>query len=240
MRDRRIIQWQRHYRKLFDDCERLGINCPAATVFEADLAKISLHDPDCIVKIIVTRGIGARGYAALEQVEPTRAVLSSTLPSYPSEYATEGVTVRLCDLRLAHQPRLAGIKHLNRLEQVMARNEWNDPAIAEGLLRDETDHMISGTMSNLFVIRDRQLFTPDLASCGIAGVTRDRIMASAVQLGLDLMVGQLELTELLAADEILLCNSVIGVWQIRELEENRWIKGRVTPLIRALLEKDDD
>ena len=240
MDHRRVRNWPRHYRKLFGDCERLGIVCPPAEVFEADLARIAATDMACVVKIIVTRGVGGRGYAAFEQAEPTRVVLSSALPAYAPEYLTAGIVARLCTLRLARQPQLAGIKHLNRLEQVMARNEWSNPAIAEGLLLDQAGNVICGTMSNVFVIRDRGLHTPDLSGCGIAGVTRDRIMTAAVRLNLNVKIMQLTPGELLAADEVLLCNSVIGVWQVRELEQKRWEKGYFTPLIRTSLEKDDD
>lgn len=240
MHNRRVRNWSRHYLKLSGDCERLGIICPAAEVCEADLARIAAADSGCVVKIIVTRGVSGRGYAAFEQAEPTRVVLSSALPAYALEYLTTGIVARLCTLRLAIQPHLAGIKHLNRLEQVLARNEWSNPVIAEGLLLDQAGHVICGTMSNVFIIRDRQLFTPDLTGSGVAGVTRDRIMAAAVRLDLKVKIVQLTLEELLAADEVLLCNSVIGVWQVRELEQKRWEKGRFTPLIRTLLEKDDD
>ncbi|MHB0991274.1 MAG: aminodeoxychorismate lyase [Burkholderiales bacterium] len=236
----RVRNWALHYRKLASDCERLGIVCPAIDVLETDLARIAKADMACVVKIIVTRGVGGRGYGVFNQMQPGRIVSSSALPVHPPEYATEGIVARLCAIRLARQPLLAGIKHLNRLEQVIARNEWNDPAIAEGLLCDEAGHVIGGTMSNVFIIRDRQLYTPDLTGSGIAGVTRDRILASASSLGLMATIAQLDLQELLEADEVLLCNSVIGVWQIRELHRKRWEKGLFTPLIRAGLEKEDD
>ncbi|HET9113273.1 MAG TPA: aminodeoxychorismate lyase, partial [Burkholderiales bacterium] len=240
MHQRRVRNWASHYRKLAGDCERLGIVCPAIDVLEMDLARIAEDAAACVVKIIVTRGVGGRGYAAFGKIQPGRIVSSWALPVYAPENVTEGIVARLCSIRLARQPHLAGIKHLNRLEQVLARNEWDDPAIAEGLLCDETGHVISGTMSNVFIIRDRQLYTPDLSGSGIAGVTRDRILAMASGLGLKARIAQLTLQELLAADEVLLCNSVIGAWQIRELHRKRWEKGHFTPLIRARLEKEDD
>jgi aminodeoxychorismate lyase apoprotein (EC 4.1.3.38) len=92
------------------------------------------------------------------------------------------VKVRVCQLRLSRQPALAGIKHLNRLENVLARSEWQDPDIMEGLLLDDTGCVIGGTMTNLLAVRGRRLFTPDLSTSGIAGVTRERILAIAVEL----------------------------------------------------------
>ena len=232
--------WSLHYHKLSDDCARLGIMCPPKEIFAADLAQIFAQEQGCVVKIIVTRGAGARGYGVSGKMAPTRIVISSALPAYSAEYLSAGISARLCDLRLSRQPQLAGIKHLNRLEQVIARSEWNDPAIAEGLLLDEAGWVIGGTMSNVFIIRRRQLFTPLLTGSGVAGVTRARIMALAPRLGLTVSVTHIDLTALMAADEVLLCNSVIGLWSVRELAGKCWDTGQFAPAIRALLESDDD
>ncbi len=240
MRDARVRNWGRQYQKLAADCARLGMDCPASSLFEQDLAQVSAFLATGVVKIIVTRGTGDRGYAPTTGASPSRIVVTSALPSYPPQYASAGIVARWCELRLARQARLAGVKHLNRLEQVMARSEWRDPDIAEGLLQDEAGHVISGTMSNLFAIRERQLCTPDLTYCGVAGVTRDRVMNFAGKLGLQLAVAPLSQEDVLGADELLLCNSVIGVWQVRELAEKRWQSGRFAPQLRALLETDDD
>jgi len=150
------------------------------------------------------------------------------------------VAVRVCQLRLARQPLLAGIKHLNRLENVLARGEWQDPDIMEGLLLDESGHVIGGTMTNLFALRGRELFTPDLSNSGIAGVTRERILAFAVNLGLSINISQLSLSDLFESDEVMLCNSVIGVWQVRELAGNLWPRGQYVAVFRSLLETDSD
>lgn len=240
LRGGRPANWQRHYTKLAADCACLGINCPEISVFEQDLAQIPVTETACVVKIIVTRGISQRGYAPFSALTPARIVLASALPAPAPDCLSVGVRVRICSLRLARQPRLAGVKHLNRLEQVLARSEWQAPDIAEGLLLDEGEHVIGGTMSNLFIIRNQQLYTADLSHSGIAGVTRDRIMRLAANLGLIVKVTQLNLADLFAAEEVMLCNSVIGVWQVRELDQKQWQSGRFTPLFRALLEANDD
>ena len=229
--------WSRQYAKLADDCSALNIRCPDATVLAAELAQLP---PDCVAKIIVTRGPGARGYAAAADAMPTRIVTASALPVYPDSHCKIGVKARLCSLRLASQPRLAGIKHLNRLENVLARMEWDDAAIAEGLLLDEAGNVIEGTMSNLFACRDGVLHTPDLSRCGVAGVQRDRILALAAELGLSVMVAPLSLDTLMAADEVMLCNSVIGVWQVREFNGRVWESGGISARLRSLLEGRDD
>lgn len=229
--------WARQYARLAADCAVLSLRCPDAALLEAELAQLPA---DCVAKIIVTRGPGARGYAVAADAMPTRIVTASALPDYPESHYTSGVKVRLCDLRLAAQPRLAGVKHLNRLENVLARMEWDDAAIAEGLLLDEAGNVIEGTMSNVFALRDGVLHTPDLSRCGVAGVQRERILAFAAELGMAARVAPLALDELMAADEVMLCNSVIGLWPVREFNGRVWNGGAVGARLMALLEQRND
>lgn len=231
--------WRRQFAKLQTNCQMLKIECPAFATLSEELALIGAAEPDCVAKIIVTRGIGLRGYAPNSEAEPTRIVMSSPLPDYPASYLAEGVELHLCDLRLSRQPRLAGVKHLNRLENVLARMEWDDPAIAEGLLLDTAGNVIEGTMSNLFMLKDGMLFTPDLSYSGVAGVTRDRIMALAPVLGLELAVGNYTLDFLLQADEIVLCNSIMGALQVKVCRDICWKPGALTPKLRSLLSNEE-
>lgn len=229
--------WSRQYAKLAADCAALGLRCPDAATLAAELEQLP---PDCVAKIIVTRGPGARGYVMTADAVPTRIVTASALPAYPPSHYAGGVKVHLCNLRLSSQPRLAGVKHLNRLENVLARMEWNDADIAEGILRDEADNVIEGTMSNLFCCRAGVLHTPDLSRCGVAGVQRERMLVFAAALGLPVHVAPLSLDELMAADEVMLCNSVIGLWQVREFNGRVWASGEVCARLRTLLEGRDD
>ncbi|MFN3398577.1 MAG: aminodeoxychorismate lyase [Sulfurimicrobium sp.] len=229
--------WARQYGKLAADCAALDLRCPDAAILESELGRLP---PDCVAKIIVTRGRAARGYAVAPDALPTRVVTSGSLPFYPQSYVTQGVKVRLCGLRLASQPRLAGIKHLNRLENVLARMEWDDPAIAEGLLLDAAGDVIEGTMSNVFCYRAGVLHTPDLSGCGVAGVQRERILDFAARSGMAARVAKLPLDMLMEADEIMLCNSVIGLWPVREFNGRTWEIGGVAARLRQWLEERDD
>lgn len=229
--------WRRHYAKLRGDCERLGIPAPDEGILLDEVASVAQEMAECAVKIIVTRGQSERGYALPAQAQPTRIVSSSPLPTYPDKNATEGIKARICELRLADQPRLAGIKHLNRLENVLARAEWSDSSIAEGLLLDQRGNLIEGVMSNLFILRQGILLTPDLNRCGVAGATRERILAWAELAGIPAKIQEIALEALWDAEEVMLCNSLIGVWQVREIETSgkTWGRGKLTPLIREYL-----
>src|SRR5574340_17078 len=184
----KALHWPLHFLKLQHDCAALGISCPDEALLRAELDRVLAQHPDGVVKLIVTRGEGARGYAPSAAATPTRIWDFSPLPDYPAEWPTQGIKAHVCSLWLAAQPRLAGVKHLNRLENVLAAAELNaaqrhDSQLAEGLLLDAEGHLIEGTRSNLFLVSQGELVTPDLSRCGTAGMQRGRVMAWALQHG---------------------------------------------------------
>lgn len=229
--------WPLHYQKLQHDCTALGIACPDIALLSAELEWLLMQYPDGVVKLIVTRGQGTRGYAPPADVEPTHIWNVTPLPDYPADRATLGIKVRMCQLLLSQQPRLAGIKHLNRLENVLAAAEWNntephDADVAEGLLMDAEGNVIEGTRSNLFLVSRGKLITPDLSRCGVAGMQRDRVMAWAAQHNMPLQVCDVGLDEVMHADELFVVNSIINIWPIRELEQRCWSDFPIAAKIR--------
>ncbi|MGH8717917.1 MAG: aminodeoxychorismate lyase [Burkholderiales bacterium] len=234
-----VQSWQRQYQKLKEDCARLALDLPERSEIETDLFRVLEISPDSVVKIVITRGAGPRGYALNPESTPTRIVMTSSLPQYPPEWLERGVKVRVCDVKLSVQPRLAGIKHLNRLENVLARAEWQRAEYAEGLMLDGDGNVIEGTMSNIFAWLNDALITPDLTRCGVAGVQRDRVLEYARSQGIPVRIEAMKLDKLLAAEEVFLTNSVIGVWQVRELEVRRWNSSVFTSSVRSVLQSDE-
>ncbi len=210
-----------HQGRLARGLDRLGIGFSDGEALWAEVHRLAKGRGRAVIKIIVTRGTGPRGYRAPQGLSPNRIVSVGEWPAYPHSYYTAGVAVRFCDLRLGHCPRLAGIKHLNRLEQVLARAEWNDERWAEGLLQDQDGHLVSGTMSNLFLVRDKFLLTPLLDRCGVAGVMRRVIMDKAAGLGLQVREQRISLRSLEQAEELFLTNSLIGIWPVGRVGEQR-------------------
>lgn len=242
LRAGRPLLLNQHFERLCLGCSRLGIDSGGLTErLTRDiehLARLRDLQPFGVLKLIVTRGTGGRGYLAAPDMTPTRILLLSPLPDYPDDPAQAGVRVRLCDMTLALNPRLAGIKHLNRLEQVLARSEWHDPLIREGLLLDVEGFLVEGTMSNLLWVRAGQLYTPLLDRCGVAGVLRDRLLVLATDVGIQVHQGRFGLSELEQADEVLLCNSLIDIWPVVALEDRHWPVGPVTQRLQNLLTED--
>lgn len=228
-----VRHWALHYQKLQDDCAALEIRCPDFAVLTAELAQLLAKSPHGVFKIVVTRGEGQRGYAPPVQAIPTHFWDVAPIPLYPAHYQTDGVDVCFCQLRLSEQPRLAGIKHLNRLENVLAAAEIHDAV--EGLMLDAQGRVIEGTRSNVFVVKNGQLFTPDLSRCGVAGLQRQRIIRL-----MDVQIVDVTVVDLLEADEVFLVNSVIGVWRVRRLGSRHWTQFSTAQRVRlALLQEDE-
>lgn len=231
--------WPRHYRKLARDCDALAIPCPPEELLSREIG-LAAGAANAVVKLIVTRGSGQRGYAPPQTVSPTRIVMSAPVTSYPEEFARDGIKVHWCRTRVASLPRLAGVKHLNRLDNVLARAEWNDDAVPEGLMRGEDDNIIGGTMTNLFIAEDERLITPKLSTCGVAGVTRERIIETGRRRGLDCREEVITQARLIGAQEVLLVNSVIGVWPVRECAGHGWKPGPFSGRVKEWLDEEHD
>ena len=178
---------------------------------------------EAFIKVIVSRGSGGRGYRYDTEMRPTRVVMRVDAPSYPATLFAQGVELFACETRLGSNRQLAGIKHLNRLEQVLARNEWQDQFV-EGLVCDQQGFLVEGTMSNLFLIRGDSLVTPLLDQCGVAGVVRSVIIDAAVKHGIPFSEQRFNVDDLWQADGAFMTNSGFGVLPVNRFD------GRVIPL----------
>jgi len=227
--------WDRHMARLAFGCARLAIPAPDAALLRREAMRLCEGAGDGVLKIIVTRGIGGRGYNPAGAASPSRVVALHPAPDHPESFAREGVRLHLCETRLSDQPRLAGLKHLNRLEQVLARSEWSDAETAEGLMCDGADAAIEGTMSNLFLIHGGEIHTPDLARCGVAGIMRAVVLEMARGMGFSVKTRRVARAEVDEADEVFVTNSVIGIWPVRALGERKLRRGPITAeLVEAL------
>ena len=237
MRSGKPLNWRWHRARLEADCAALALAMPDEATLREEIARVA--PADATVKVTVTRGAGKRGYGIAPGVPPTRIVAAFPPPDYPASRAQEGVTVRRCELVLSEQPRLAGAKTLNRLENVLARSEWDDASIAEGLLGDASGHVVEGTMSNVFVVKQGALFTPALERCGVIGAQRERIRELAIAQGVACIERPVTWNDLVEADEVFLTNSLIGVWPVGRYERRQWIVGPMTRRVQAMMREDD-
>lgn len=233
VREGRPLLWDCHMERLLEGCRRLRFAPVDLSLLKLEAEGLCAGWARAVLKIIVTRGPGVRGYRIERGVAATRIVAISTAPDYPIHYYQDGIAVRLCSTRLGCNPALAGVKHLNRLEQVLARDEWADAGIAEGLMRDARGYVVEGTMSNVFMVKRGIIASPRLTECGVAGVMHGRVVEWARVNGFPLEERNLVLDEIKCADEVFLCNSLIGVWPVRQLEDAALQPGPLTARIAA-------
>ncbi len=231
--------WERHMARLREGCERLGLVMPAAQLLRAEVERLCSRQGDtpCVIKIILTRGSAGRGYRPQMPAEPRRMVARYPWPDYPAEFWQQGVRVRLCRTPLALNPVLAGIKHLNRLEQVMARAEWNDADTAEGVMCGTDGLVYEGTMSNIFMVRNGVLYTPDLQRGGVCGIMREVVLDKAAELGIAVRKALITPAQLAQADEIFVTNSIIGIWPVKHYQGRAFEPGGLTRRIQAAVEQ---
>ena len=225
-----------HLQRLSEGCQRLGIAAGDLHEIGREIAAMAAPVPRCVVKLLVTRGIAAaRGYAVSDAGTATRVTLRYPWPVENPQLALHGVRVRTATTCLGENPSLAGLKHCNRLEQVLARREWTDASIAEALMYSSAGALVSGTMTNVFLVRNSKLQTPRLDRCGVAGVMRRTVLEAATTAGIGVEECTLQAADLADAEELFLTNALIGIHPVRELDGRPFVPGPVTRRLQGEL-----
>ncbi|MGX5671806.1 aminodeoxychorismate lyase [Thermomonas fusca] len=211
--DGELPLWPGHLARLREGAQRLGIGLPDPAFIEACIDEMIDGADAGVIKLLLTRGDGGRGYAPPVDAQP-----AWTLALYPLPPITSGgLCLHACDTRLAIQPALAGIKHCNRLEQVLARAEAERAGCDEGLMRDSEGRVVCATAANLLVHRNGRWLTPPVARCGVAGVLRGWLLAQGLVEEAELAPGEVEDAAALA-----LCNAVRGILPVSLLGARKW------------------
>lgn len=255
-----LNHWELHWQRLKSGADRLVINLPEEQYFLEQInIKNSLCNalhPDRVIKIIVTRGQGGRGYLYPEPQKPTIIITVHTWPERAVEDYHSGIRVTICQTCLAKQPALAGIKHLNRLEQVLGRNEFSAGQYQEGIMLACSDKpsdistnislnmnslMIEGTSSNLFFVINDRLLTPKIDTCGVLGTIRQAVIVLAKQLGIEVEENHYALSELGNASEVFFTNSLFGILPVAAItvsDDLQWCYGLQDSLQNGLHERN--
>lgn len=237
VRDGTPLLWPRHLARLQDNAARLGLTCPAPDLLTREALALCAGAARATLKVMLTRLATTRGYAY--DAAGCRRLLTLWRRTVDPAAVQDGVVARWCRHRLSRNAALAGIKHLNRLEQVLARAEWGTEC-AEGLMQDTADHVVEGTMSNVFIVQRGVLLTPDVTACGVAGVMRAVVCERAATLNIPVRIDRVTPADVNDADELFLTNSVIGIWPIRRLESKEYRLGPLTRALQAAIDADHD
>lgn len=231
----RWLDFDRHYVKLVQDCRVLGLDPPHVGQLEAELESLGGGRAQPVVgKIILARSGAGRGYAPTSR-QCERILLRYAAPRYPASCWSEGVAAISSPVVLGSQPLLAGVKHLNRLENMLAARNWPQ-GVQEALMSDAAGHVVCGTRSNLFWLREGRLHTPRLTGCGVAGMMRAKVLDAARALGLQAEMVDAPLAQLSRASEVFVTNSLIGIWPLKRLDSHDFgPPGPVTLSLQATL-----
>jgi 4-amino-4-deoxychorismate lyase len=205
-----------HWQRLQRGCLRLGINSDHMAQWQRDFSRFLLLYPNSIVKMIVTRGIGGRGYLPDAQSSANCYFYAYPAVAHASSYQ-HGIASGFLTGRLGINPMLAGLKHLNRLEQVLLRQELAQTVYPEALVCDVQGKVIEGVFSNVWLVKNGELFTPQLDEAGVEGVMRSHLLTLAGTLGLVVHTTILMPDDFISADEVFFCNSLYGIWPVQRL-----------------------
>jgi len=225
-------RWQGHMDRLGIGCERLALPMPPQSILLREVQTVSAGLLNAVVKIVITRGGQSRSYLSPEDENCIRIVSAYPYPDGIAELARKGVRTRICELRLANQPALGGMKHLNRLEQVLARAELRGSGVEEGIMLDRKDHVVSAIAANIFLVMENRLLTPRLDLCGVRGVVRSHILAG---FGARCEQRRITLDMLQEADEVFICNTVKGIVPVTAVDEHVYEIGLVTRELQTWL-----
>lgn len=217
--------WQAHMDRLARGCELLRFGCVDQSVLLREVKTVAAGAPRCVVKIVVSRGSGGRGYAPPETANPVRVVAAYEFPDGVEAARRDGIKARVCELRLALQPALAGIKHLNRLEQVLASLEMRAFPGQEGILINQEGYLVSAISANLFLVAGDRLITPRMDRSGVRGVLRGLLLRD-FKARVELRRVTLDMLD--EADEVFMCNSVRGIIPITGIDARQWAVGPQT------------
>lgn len=224
-----------HLQRLFSGCARLGITPPDEQTLRSEVAQVTTSAERGVLKVIVTRGAGGRGYRPSGATESTRVVALHPLNPLPQG----ALRLRWCEIRLGRNARLAGIKHLNRLEHVLAQGEWREGEADEGLMLDTEGEVVCATSANVFAVRDGVLITPDLRFCGVHGVMRAQVLKAAAKLRLAVSEAPLWPHDLETASEVFVTNAVRGIRSVVSLDSLQWSETVVATRLATALSLSD-
>jgi 4-amino-4-deoxychorismate lyase len=239
IRDGKPRLWSAHLARLQTGCMRLGLECPSSELLlellDIELNASAIGSDFASARVVVSAAASARGYRRNPEGDCVTDITLYPAKPLARSLTEKGIATRMCSSRLAIQPALAGIKTLNRLEQVIARSEWKDDEILEGLMCDTDGRLICGTMSNVFLIKGSRVFTPAITRCGVSGVMRAHVLQLLEEAGHDCAVRDVMPEELHTATALFLSNSQFGILPIRRCDSHQFDVGSSTREIQSLL-----
>lgn len=209
--------WSAHLDRLRHSCQRLFIQGVNWQQLESEVVLLAKEPHIGTIKLIVSRGQSARGYGVGNVSEPTIIITASGPTDFYQEWQREGICIGEAKTRLAQQPVLAGLKHLNRLEQVLIKREVELSDFDDLLVTDTDDMLVETSVANLFWCKGDHWYTPSLEQAGIEGVMRHQVLAFLRTQSIPVDVVSCQLQQLLDVQCMFICNCLMQIVPIRQV-----------------------
>ncbi|MGV7093703.1 aminodeoxychorismate lyase [Siccibacter turicensis] len=223
IRDGEVCLLPAHLERLKQACERLLIPFSAWAELNTEMVALAQEHREGVLKVIISRGSGGRGYSIAGCTAPTRLLSVSTLPTHYAQWRERGITLTLSPIRLGRNPALAGLKHLNRLEQVLIRSHLDQSGADEALVLDSDGWLTECCAANLFWRKGRVVFTPRLDQAGVNGLMRQRILSCLQHSAWQVKEVSETVATLDTADEVILCNALMPLVPVGAFENRTWV-----------------
>lgn len=207
-----------HLARLKRDCLRLYIDFQLWRELENAITDLALSTVSGVLKVVVSRGQGGRGYSPKNCINPTAYISISKMPKHYKNWRANGISMSISSVKLAIQPLLAGVKHLNRLEQVYIKRELDQVEFEDLLICDMNDHMVESSAGNVFWRKNDMWFTPKLDKCGVNGVMRNRLLDLFETKNIKVKQKHSYTDELFESDELLITNSLMRIVPVYRLQ----------------------
>lgn len=231
----KLVVWQYHLERMQSCLDALRIPHPDWNQVLNWLEMAAIDAPLAGLKLHISRGEGGRGYSPTQVSAPNVTISNFAYPEHYAQLKHHGVELAVCSVALGINPLLAGHKHNNRLEQVLCKADVESQGLADGVVLDINQHVIETTMANLFWRKGNNLYTPDLSSSGVAGVVRRQVLALAEREQIDTHIGHYCLDALIQADEVMVCNSIMGIAPVVKVAQQHFEIGIMTRRIQEML-----
>ncbi len=230
-----VLFLRAHLQRLTQGAKRLGFDWCASDSLISQITHLALTRGDGCIKLLLGRGVGGRGYAAPTSGSITEIVSLHAIPSHYSQWQNTGVSLKSSEVKLAQQPLLAGIKHLNRLEQVLIKSKKLPSGFEDWLVMDQKRNVIESSMANLFLVDGNNVITPSIALAGVAGVMREQVIYALIARGFDLHIHDVSYQQLSQFEHGFITNSLFGLVDINRIDNLTYARSSFTHSIRHSL-----
>ncbi|WP_153914939.1 aminodeoxychorismate lyase [Shewanella sp. TC10] len=215
--DGQILFLTEHLLRLQQTCQRLGFSIPDINSISQRLNVHAQTLRQGCIKLLLSRGVGGRGYTAPESPNISEVISLHDVPASYANWQACGISLALSPVLLGKQPLLAGMKHLNRLEQVLVKQQALPESVDDWLVLDADNYVVESSMANIFIVKGEQVITPAMNQCGVSGVMREQVIDALLTNNIVVMAKAISLTDLQNAEHVFITNSLLGMVNINSI-----------------------